>query len=168
MAYFLVLINKRIWDSVIPGWVEQGDLHADPLGNLRISNNALSVWDIDNEQSNLDLVLVALAANRQRIDKVEYGLFDQEIVSRLGIKVSDDNAQLAVPKANSFHKNLVELSVASLASLVNEMFKHLESYFKLEDEAKQLILAMARKQELVLENVKEPSMRNEITELLAE
>jgi hypothetical protein len=54
---------------------------------LRVNEGTLSVWHIEDDRSNLDVVIAALAATRQNVDKFEYGLFDQEIADRLGIKV---------------------------------------------------------------------------------
>jgi len=81
MPLYLLMINKRKWDRLNVPWLKPNQIQADPLGDLRINEGALSVWHIEDDESNLDLVIAALVATRQNFDKFEYGLFDQEIVT---------------------------------------------------------------------------------------
>jgi hypothetical protein len=88
----------------------------------------MSVWRIEEGGSNLDRVLTALAANRQDVDHVEYVLFDDSIVSDLGIKIVKTEGNTPDTHANrTWHYDLVELSGARLAALANGMFLNSET-----------------------------------------
>jgi hypothetical protein len=56
-------------------WLSPGDVPADGLVDLRTSNNELSVWHVEADESILHAVVAALASNKtKRVDKLDYVL----------------------------------------------------------------------------------------------
>ena len=58
---------------------------ADPLGDLVTKENRLSVWQIDDDRSNLGDVIAALAASRDFLDTFDYALFNDELLAQARI-----------------------------------------------------------------------------------
>ena len=88
MPFILRTIRKSKWykHERVP-WLVEGELQADALGDLRTSDNELSVWLVEDDESNLEQVVTALAVTRQRISNVDYALFDLQFLSELNIKI---------------------------------------------------------------------------------
>ena len=58
-------------------WLEAGELQADPLGDLQTMGNALSVWRIENDESNLRNIILALVRSCDHPQNIDYILFNQ-------------------------------------------------------------------------------------------
>ncbi len=138
--YLIKFSRKRAWDIIPYEWLESGEVQCDPITDLRTRDGKLSIWEIDDKLSNLDLVLSALACTRERFDEVDYGMFDPSIVEDLGINVELSQGNTPVPKANKYHRDLAKLTVSGLAQLVNNIFSNIEKDRRLEAEIRKLIL----------------------------
>ena len=57
-----------------------GEVPADALTDLRANNNELSVWSVESDHGNLNVVLAAVASHRDRLDKLDYTLIDEAIL----------------------------------------------------------------------------------------
>jgi hypothetical protein len=84
MALLLRVVSKPKW--VAPDWMPTGDVPADALTDLRADNNELSVWRVEPDQSDLNTALAAMAANRERLDKLDYALIDEAILPGITTK----------------------------------------------------------------------------------
>lgn len=119
MPFFLrkVRFNKWLRTEECP-WLAEGELQADSLVDLCTDNNALSVWQIDDSQSNLERVIVALAANCYRIQNVDYIIFDQKMLSEIGVRVEKTEGNTHDRDANtSWHYDFKNLSAQKLMRL---------------------------------------------------
>jgi hypothetical protein len=166
MPQYLLRIKKRKWDKLNLPWLEPNQIQADPLGDLNISEGTLSVWHIEDDKSNLDLVIAALAVNRQNFDKFEYGLFDQKIVDSIKLKIQIVPGDTPIDNVNSWHRDLVELTVDKASSLVKAIFDNFDKQRLLVDDVKTKIINAAKEGSINLQNVKDPTMKNEIIRLL--
>lgn len=119
MTYLLRTVNKNRWyrDKSFE-WLEEGDVPAETLCDLPPKSNQLSVWEIDNEENNLERLLTALAANRDKLDKVDYLLFSPDIVSQIKIDTSRIDGILPDKDVNKWHVSLQNLSANQVADLV--------------------------------------------------
>lgn len=140
MPLILRKIRKRRWDeSEDLAWLAEDDIPADPLGDLSTTFNALSVWYIEEDRSNLDRVVAASAAGRERLDVLDYALFDQELLSQINIKIKESPGATPDVEANEWHRDLVELSAAKLVNLAKVMLRNAERRRRLPKELDQLI-----------------------------
>jgi len=98
-------------------WLADGELQADPLGDLQTTQNALSVWYVEDDESNLDQVVTALAANCEHLAHLDYILFDGRIVSELNIDIADSKAKTPDREADQWHCDLLRLSAQKLVQL---------------------------------------------------
>ncbi len=116
MPLLLRKIRKSRWYKY--PWLEEGGSQADALLDLKTDDNILSVWYIEDDKSNLERVLAALASNSDNISNVDYALFEEQDMLNMDIKL--DSTKGNVPDdevSNSWHRHLSELSAMKLAMI---------------------------------------------------
>jgi hypothetical protein len=84
MALLLGNITKPKWE--VQSWMVEGDVPADALTDLRADRNELSLWSVVDDLANLNVVLVALASSRQRLDKIDYTLIDEALLPGIPVR----------------------------------------------------------------------------------
>lgn len=112
-------IRKAKWykHENVP-WLAESELQADALGDLHTTHNELSVWYVEDNRSNFERIVAALAANRDRISNFDYALFRQEHLSEINIKVKHTEGDSPDEEANAtWHYDLVELPASKLMEL---------------------------------------------------
>jgi len=146
MPSFLIRINnKRTWDrEAYAEWLDIGQAPADVFRDFRVAEGILSVWHIENDRSNLNLVVAALAATRQSFDVFDYALFNQELTSSSDIKFLATAGDTPIPSANLWHRDLTALTANKLSVLVNTLFDVIEKERISKQEVKSLIVEAAR------------------------
>lgn len=158
--YLLKFGKKRNWDDLGLAWLPRGAIQADPATDLRISSGKLSVWWIEEDRSNIDLVILALASSRQHLEKIEFGLFEDTIPGQIGIKVAEEVGVSPVPSVNHYHRNFIEMTTDQLTTLVNSIFFNISKSRKLKPEITKL-LTSEWGNKIDVGNVK-PDLRSEI------
>jgi len=116
-------IRKSKWyknDSV--PWLEEGEIQADALGDLVTNSNTLSVWLVEDDKSNLEQVIIALASSCNSVSNFDYALFNVDLMLNVGIKVERKEGLTPYLKANKWHRDLVELTTSKLFKLAESMF----------------------------------------------
>jgi hypothetical protein len=119
MAVLLRTINKARWFTE---WLPRGEVPADALVDLRSTDNELSFWLVDESRVNLDAVIVALAANRNYLSKLDFAVIDEADVAALGIRskqTEGDTPDDAVNK--TWHRDLVELTGTKVIRLAERL-----------------------------------------------
>lgn len=118
MSLILRIIRKNRWYTDDEyAWLEENEIPSDTLGDLITQNNELSVWLIDDQLSNLDRLIAALASNRDKLDKLDYLLFSAEILDQVEIEYHETDGLLPDIYANNWHLSLVNLSAGKVADL---------------------------------------------------
>lgn len=116
MPKFLIKVKKARWEN-IPDFVPIDDVAADCVADLRIEGNSLSIWQVEDDQANVNRVLVALAARCQSVSNADYVLFDDSIPGDLGLRVQLSVGQTPDDHANGWHRDLVQLTGLQLVKL---------------------------------------------------
>lgn len=115
MPLFLRMIKGSRWyppeDTF---WLADGEIQAEPLADLATRENTLSVFQISDNESNLERVIAAMAAQRDDLRHFEYALFDQQIIADLNIKVQKAPGDTKDGIVNEWHYDLTELSAQKL------------------------------------------------------
>jgi hypothetical protein len=113
-------IRKAKWyrSDAVP-WLAREDLQADALVDLATKGNRLSVYVVEDDQSNLERIIAGLAANCDFISDFDYALFADEALDEIKINVEDTNGETPDAVVNSWHRDLVELSAANIFALAN-------------------------------------------------
>jgi hypothetical protein len=98
----------------------EGDLQADALADLRTEDNQLSVWQIEDDESNLGRVVTALAAGREYIANFDYALVDANLVDTLQVPINNEPGHTPDSEANQrWHRNLTQLTHRQLFDLAD-------------------------------------------------
>ena len=105
-------------------WLRAGEFQADPLGDLNTSGNAISVYEIDENEENLTQVAGALSVSRGRYDRFDYVLFPESVVSELGLRLVNTLGQTADAQVNQCHRDISEISSHRLVELVERIFRN--------------------------------------------
>lgn len=140
MPYFLIKVTWGRWQTD-PPWLPAGELQASALFDLRFSPNKLSIRKIEDEGSNLDRVITALAVNKgkESIEHVDYVLLDEKTVQGLDVKMEKSQGGTLDRVANSeWHYDFIELSVSKIVAIA-KCIKEQPIHRKREAEVKQLI-----------------------------
>lgn len=128
MAKFLRKVEtKRHWDhkGEFSKYIPAGEASADCLGDLKTSSEALSVWELDDEKTNLNRILAAIASTREHLQKIDYLIVDAAHVTNLGLKIQPKPGQTRDAGANNaWHRDLIHLSASDLSRLANVLFEH--------------------------------------------
>src|SRR5712691_1509995 len=123
MPLLLIGVRENRWHKdPARALLERGDVPADPIGDLRTTNNQLSVWEILPDRSNRDRIVRALNIGKDHIADSGWLLFSSELLEPAGIK-----APVATPGrtkdkgVNHWHRDLVDLSGNLLVALTRTL-----------------------------------------------
>ena len=122
MSLLLRIVRKSRWLGN-PLWLAAGEMQADPLADLRTSSNSLSVWEVTDDRSNLEDIVVGIASSKDYLANVDYALFEESIVGGLGIQIELTPGTTPHARANPWHRELVRLSARKLVDLAHLMMK---------------------------------------------
>lgn len=99
------------------------DVHADLLSDLTTSGNSLSIYEIEEDKSNLDHVIAAIASSRDNLANVDYAVFDGNIIKNLNIQLDPTIGTTPDTEVNNLHRDLKNLTASNLSGLAKEMRK---------------------------------------------
>jgi hypothetical protein len=109
-------IEKNRWMKM--PYVPAGDVPADALRDLQTGSNNLSVWHVEEDSSNLERIVLAIAATRDAVTNLDYALFGYEVLAETNIKIKSSVGNSPDEIANAtWHRDLTELSVSQIANL---------------------------------------------------
>jgi len=123
MPLILRKIRKSKWykNLGVP-WLKQEDLQADALGDLDSKDNKLSVWLIEDNRSNLERVITALAAKCDHPTNIDIALLEQNVLDKLDIRWSKTSGDSCDDEINkTFHIDLIELTAAKLLQFAQQI-----------------------------------------------
>lgn len=121
MAFLLRKIRKAKWykHQGVP-WLDENELQADALEDIATKGNELSVWYIEDDESNLEEVVTALAASGDVVANLDYALFDLELITMLNIKIHQSPGITPDDTVNAlWHRDLIELSASKIMGLAD-------------------------------------------------
>lgn len=167
MPFMLRKVRKAKWyrNRDVP-WLGEGELQADALSDLGTKGNSLSVWWVEDDKSNLERVVAAVAASADRPSNVDFALFDVGILSDLEIRIEQTLGGSPDQVSNdAWHRDLVELSSSKLANLAEEIRGRAEITRILETDVVILLVSAASSGQIDQSLLKE-SMAEKIDKLL--
>ena len=136
-------------------WVPDGDLHADPLADLMALNNSLSLWHIEDDLSNMDDVIVALAANMDIVQSIDYLIFSSDAVAAADIGYRQTPGKTPFEPAQKWHYDLVNVSALRLVALAKAVFASSEAERRPRHEILGLLADAVKSGRVDLESLKE-------------
>ena len=123
MPFLLRGVRKARWThDQKPSWLSQTDIPADTMDDLGTKSNSLSLWHVEDDESNLDEVVVAIAASRDWVANLDYVLVDLRFLSQLDIPIEATPVSSPLPEADCWHRDLVHLSAQKLVRVAEAMW----------------------------------------------
>jgi len=127
MPYFLreVYSNTK-WDpNEFPSWLKDGELPSCLIRDLRANDNALSLWKIDDDKSNLPHVIAALVSGRKSSKtNFDYALLDENHLDELVFKPIMKVSTTAYCDMNSYHCDVPNLSINTVVYFAHLLNRH--------------------------------------------
>jgi hypothetical protein len=155
-------IRKSRWNKDNFPWLTQDDIQADLLGDLVTSNNTLSVWLVQDDKSNLNEVITALASNRNTISNLDYAIFDISLLESINIKLEVNEGNTHYDKSNRWHRDLIELTANKIVKLAESMLKNSSIERVLEKKISDLIKGAVDNGQIDKEKLN-PSINNKVS-----
>lgn len=111
-------IRKAKWykNPDVP-WLSQKELQADALGDIATAANKLSVYLIEEDKSNLNRVIAALAVQRGNSANFDYALFDLNTIDLLQLEYDRTKGETLDARVNDWHYDLKQLTASKLLEL---------------------------------------------------
>jgi hypothetical protein len=118
MALFLYKVRKahRWYPELAEAFLSEGDVPADPVGELQTKENKLSVWEVEQDRSNLQRIVAALATCPDKVDAAGYILFNSVDLGSSEIQISMTPGGSPDRGVNHCHRDLL-LSGRKLVAL---------------------------------------------------
>ena len=115
MPFLLRKIRKSKWEN-LP--TRPGEIRADALIDLKTDNDDLSLWIIDDECSNVDLVISALVADSyKQLEKFDYALLGAAEVQEAGFLLEKLPGNTLCGEANEFHRDIRNLTAGDILTI---------------------------------------------------
>jgi len=159
MPLLLRVISKAKWYKENLPWLMENDLQADALTDLRTDNNKLSLYHIEDDKSNLERIITALASTRQRPDKLDYVLLELPILENAGFRIESTRGKTPDDAVNLWHRDMIELSATKVLSLA-QIIANADKNRILEKQVGQLLVSAASSGRLKRTLVKEKAMKD--------
>ncbi|MBI3466145.1 MAG: hypothetical protein HY000_24285 [Planctomycetes bacterium] len=138
---------------------------ADLLADLNTRGNRLSVWVVEHEAS-VERIVAALAAMLGKVREFSYLSFDEEIVSKAGIKVEETKGTTQDKTVNDWHRDLIDLSAQKLVELCGVLRERGKPERKMPKEV-DAILAQAVREQRIDRRQLQPGVASRIDKVLA-
>jgi len=114
-------LDNKLWLDPEISKEQHGVLvQADAMKNFRTSENTLSVF-IADDANIIPRILAAIAANCTSIDKVDYAIFDTNILDQHGIKYKKCLGDTPDEDVNKLHVDLEYLTASQVCSLAQDI-----------------------------------------------
>lgn len=117
MANFLRTIRQARWLRPPSwDWLGSDDIQSDALLDLRTEDNTLSVYKVESGED-IDRVVVALAANREEVQNVDYAIFDDTALTSSNISFIHKEGDTPDYEVNQLHYDVTNLTILSLVQM---------------------------------------------------
>ncbi len=117
----LRMISRAKWLRDAHPWLLTDEIQSDALSDLKTDGNKLSVWEILEDQSNLEQVLGALASNWDKPQHLDYVIVESNLLAGPGLSLKlekeDEGATKHRAADRQWHYNLCELTATSVLGL---------------------------------------------------
>ena len=108
--------RKNRWISEYD-WLNEDEVVADVYADFKTDEGKLSLWRIPEDLSNLERICAAIAAKKQKVDKLDIFWFDEQVLKAYGVKSVSTPGDTHDAEINKFHINIIELTTEKLYKL---------------------------------------------------
>jgi hypothetical protein len=115
VPFLLRKITKSRWfREAALAWLPPEELSADAITDLKTADNSLSFWLVNDDRSNLEDMILAVAAAGDFVSHVDYVLIELSSEIEGQFKVEAEPGETAYTSALPFHRDMCELSATKL------------------------------------------------------
>lgn len=125
MTYLVRMISRGKWPDSDYNIITIDKLSADAVTDLKTSKNTLSTWEI-NSKEELEYVALALAANRNKIEKIDIVSIEKAQIVNSGFEIGNNPGNTPVTDIADTHKDIINLTHKSLGEFATIVLKSLE------------------------------------------
>ena len=111
------LERKRYWDNA--SWHAPEETQANVLESFSTTNNELSVYVLDEPETQIDRVVAALAVSRKNLAQMDIAVVPDSALADCDIKTDSARGKTLDQEVNGWHRNLVELTVNKVACFIS-------------------------------------------------
>jgi len=163
LPFLLRKINYKKWirNPDLDSWLNENEIPADSLNDLifNLKNNSISAWKVEDDNSNLNDIIIALATNPDYISELSYILIDLNILPKYGIEYNEISGETKYNKANQlWHLNLIKLSGKKALILAQEFFNKGEK----KRIYKKQLLKLFEKNRKILKNLEIENLKDDV------
>ena len=100
-------------------WFIEADaeLPADPLADLQTAENALSLWALEDDLSNLPDIIAGIAARSMKVSKIDVAMLDDGAIIGLGLRIDVTPGKTPVASARGYHRDIVNLTAQDIIQI---------------------------------------------------
>ncbi len=127
MPYFLRAIHSNIeWDNPdYRSWLQENELPSCIVRDLRADDNALSLWEISDNQSNLlDIIAAFVSMSNGIKDDFDYALLSTHYINEINFMPLRKPARTAYTNFNHYHRDVPNLSVNQVVYFAYLLSRH--------------------------------------------
>jgi len=149
--------------------IEDGDIEADILGDLRTDNNKLSIFLVENEDAAQRVtVAVSMNFNSIKFQEIGYVMIDEDIFRQLQITPQPDESdgKTKDKEVNSWHVNLIDLTGRKLVELARTLLEQCELKAFIEDDFYDNLVNCILRENLRLEDINDKAIRQKAKDRL--
>ena len=155
MNYLLRKIKALLWEKYVVITSE----NLQEFGKeLEVEDNALSVYLVSSDK--IELATIALASNRESVQKVEYSLIKLEDFEAACLELREIPADTPYEEANPLHRDIVISNDNDLLKVAN-LIKNGEQGLKIKPDVKDLLKKAHKENKLNVQKMK-PKLRKEL------
>jgi hypothetical protein len=108
-------IRKNKWcNTESLSWLQEGEIQADAFNDVATKSNTLSVWEVADDKSDLEQVIIALASSCDNLSNLDYAVINSDLLKDIGIQSIATEGNTIYSKANPLHRDLVDLTASKL------------------------------------------------------
>ena len=127
MPYFLrAIYSNTKWEKTnFPSWLQEGELPSCIVCDLRADDNALSLWEISDDKSNLLDIIAAFVSLRKDIKyDFDYALLSANLLDEPSFTSSKKPAKTAYRDMNHYHRDVSNLSINKVVYFAYLLSRH--------------------------------------------
>lgn len=123
LLVFLRKLNRRpVWLEPLE-WLGDEEINVEAVQDLLnpSSENCLSLYRTEDDESRIGRVLAAIAASRDHLTKIDYAVFSETTAERVGLILNPTPAETLDEGVNNQHVDVIHLTGHKAASLARAM-----------------------------------------------
>lgn len=127
-------VNSERWAEATAA--PTAPLCADPLVDLNTQDNALSVWVVSDDLTDIKRIVLAITSTFKSPSKCDLVVFPEGQITARGRELMETEGNTPIPSLNGLHRDIVGLEAADILGIAEELRTAQFEFFPLGDVAR--------------------------------